>query len=115
MWNYIYITWEYEVNNIWEELKELFYYYKEIKFSIDNITQNIYNSNIDILYNKDSKVIIFETTYNNKKLIIKILDKLIISTKYDWNELLDNKINYKLLPTILNNITKSKWQKEINE
>ena len=106
LWNYIYIKWEYKVNNIWEGLKELLSLYKEIEFIIKNIAQNTYNNDINIYYNNENKWLEFKTLYNEKNIYIKVLNNKIISTKYNWNEILENSIDYKLLPSIFNKITK---------
>lgn len=105
LWNVIYITWEYGVNNIEEEIKELFSFYKEIDYVITNIHTISWNNKIDIMYDKESKLITFNTNFNWEKLSLELLNWYIINWSYSWNKIVENKISYESLESILNTIT----------
>lgn len=105
-WNTIYINWEYKVINIENEIKELFYWYDKLKYSIIEIAKILKNKKINIFYDKNTQVFTLNTTYNWKNVIIKLLNWYIIQFNYNWNKILQNKINYRLIDSILTKITK---------
>jgi len=104
LWNYIYITWEYKVNLIQEDIKEVFSRFNEISFIVENIRQNTNNYETKITYLKNSNIILFETTYNWSKINITLDNQNITSFDYAWENKLKNKRPYTELNTIFNNI-----------
>lgn len=104
LWNYVYITWEYKVNLINEEIKKVFNKYDEISFIVENIRQNSNNFNIKIIYLKDSEKVLFETTYNEEKINITLDNWNITSFTYGKENKLENEIPYTELTKIFNNI-----------
>ncbi|MFK7779918.1 MAG: hypothetical protein QM490_02120 [Candidatus Gracilibacteria bacterium] len=102
--NYIYITGQYKVNLMEEEIKEVFNHYNEINYMVSNLSQILKKYEIKITYIKDSNKILFETEYNGGKVNLTLDNGNITSFIYYNENRLPQIIPYTELPTILNNI-----------
>lgn len=104
LWNYIYITWQYKVNLIKEEIKDLFNRFDEINSIVVDINQILRKSEIKITYLKDSDKVIFEIDYNGWKVDITLDNWDITVLKYFDQNKLEQILPYTELTNILNNI-----------
>ena len=104
-WNKIIINWEYKVNNISEWIKNVLSNYEKIKYVVYQIVQSLNNQKIEINYNKNTNEYNIKTNYNWKEFIVTIVNSNITRIYYNWNSILDNKINYLSINNILNKIT----------
>jgi len=105
MGNYIYINWEFHINQIKNILISVLTNFKIINY-INNILYNkFYNYNIKINYDIKNNIITFSTIYKSKKIEILYKNLKIINIKENWNSIINSPINYEWLDTILNKIT----------
>jgi len=105
LWNKISITWEYKVDKMQEEIKDLFDNYEWIDFITSYLSNNI-NQNIKIDYIKSLNQVIFETIYNWKALYINLNNWYITKLTYNDENYLSDQINYLEIYSILENIKK---------
>lgn len=105
-WNTIYIIWEYEVNNIEEEIKELFFIFNEIT-TLTNSIKNILDVNIiKMTYQKDTKKVLFNIQYNWRTIYIELDKSNVTKARYNNKNIITSITNYKNIDTILNIIKK---------
>lgn len=104
LWNYIYITWQYKVNLIKEELKEVFYNFDQINSIVNDISQVLWNWEIKISYIKDTNIVEFGTVYNWLNISITLNNWNITKVIYNNTDRIKQAISYTELNGILNNI-----------
>ncbi len=103
--NYIYIKGDYKVTEIEDWLKTVIKSEKEIEVITNIIYTKLYNSKINIVFDKENDVVTLSTKYKNQKIEIKYKNQKIIDTKVNWNSIIEEPINYRDVDTILNKIT----------
>jgi hypothetical protein len=104
LWNYIDVIWQYKVNLIEEEIKEVFYHFEQINSIVNNISQILWNSEIKISYIKDTNIIEFETFYNWSNINITLNNWNITKVMYNNINRIQEALPYSELTKILNNI-----------
>lgn len=104
LWNSIYIRWTYNVNQIQEEIKEVFEKYEKINYIVSNISQILRINNIKITYSKTSKQVVFETSYNSNTIQCILNWDNITGFKINGVEKLWYSMDYATIQNILNNI-----------
>ena len=103
-WNYIYINWEYKVNELNEEIKEPLHKYKEISSIISSCKSILGIEKMKITYQKNTKIITFNIQYNWKILLIELSNSNITKLVYNNSNRLWAATNYKNISTFLNRI-----------
>ena len=104
IWNEIEIIWEYKINNIKEEIKYVFEKYNKINFIINTIKQKLLETNIKIIYIKDTDELNFEIPYKWDIIYLSLEWSNITNVKLNWKNIINSLENYKNLPNILNNL-----------
>lgn len=102
--NYIYINWEYKIETVKEDFKNIFYNFSTLENTLKTINKVNWETKIKINYDKTNNYFTVESDINWYKLSIKIKDNYIENVIYNWNNLINNKINYNSLYNILNNL-----------
>lgn len=103
-WNKIKINWEYKVTNIKKEIEDVFNEFTKINYITESIVSNLRTSEINISFDKETKIINFELNYNSENLNIELNNWYITKIIYKWTNLIQEKIDYKDLSQYLNNI-----------
>lgn len=104
LWNYIYIIWEYKVNDIKTEFRNVFNDYEKIKYIVDNVNQILWINDIKITYIKNINNINFEFKYLNSAIYIKLKNWKISKFKYNGINKVKFSTPYKEINNILNKI-----------
>ncbi len=102
-WNHIEISWEYKVNSISEEVKDLFFYYENINFIVNSIKEKFKKTEIKIVYYKDLDKLGFTTDYNWSELSVELYNWYITKVEYKDENRINSKIPYIQINNIFNN------------